>query len=120
MFDNNKTKEILDTLCRDYSIKGNNIVVGSMTPASNVRCGLKDPNGTVSQSNFCFCDDPLDQPGQVLSLKLLCLPLTSCLCFPAALSVWIAVVGLGGHGINRMCHVSNLALWFASLALWQM
>ena len=27
------------------------------------RCGLKDPNGTVAQDNFCFCDDPLDQPG---------------------------------------------------------
>ena len=27
------------------------------------RCGLKDPNGTVTQNNFCFCDDPLDQPG---------------------------------------------------------
>ena len=37
MFDKNKTKEIIDGLCRDYNIKGNNIVVGSMTPASDVR-----------------------------------------------------------------------------------
>ena len=32
-----RTKEIIDGLCRDYSIPGNNIVVGSMTPASDVR-----------------------------------------------------------------------------------
>ena len=37
VFDKNKTKDIIDDLCRDYSIEGNNIVVGSMTPASDVR-----------------------------------------------------------------------------------
>ena len=35
----------------------------SDVPNPSSRCGLKDPNGTVTQNNFCFCDDPLDQPG---------------------------------------------------------
>ena len=71
-----KTKEVIDVLCRDYKLKGNNIVIGSTTPSSHVRCGLIDTAAAVAESNFCFCDYPLQQPGNSFKVLLNC-PTTS-------------------------------------------
>jgi hypothetical protein len=65
-----KTKEVIDKLCRNYTITGNNIIVEETAPASNVRCGVIDPNATIAADNFCFCDSPLVQPGICRQNKL--------------------------------------------------
>lgn len=58
----NKTlaRTLRDEFCRNVSLPGNGLVVGTSTPPNGRRCGTYKPENPTAD-DLCFCDSPLKQ-----------------------------------------------------------